>query len=202
MSRYILATLGVIGLGPGGHRAPRTVPLASNPEVWSKTALFITYDENDGYFDHVVPPFPAANAAQGKSTVSVSEEMFGSITSPSAPASSGAGPYGLGVRVPMFVLSPWSKGGRVCSEVFDHTSILRFMERRFGVREPNISPWRRTVVGDLTSAFDVSKPSSRCPRFPAPRRTCRRTTTGTTTSRWCPRRPARRCPSRSADSVW
>jgi phospholipase C len=141
--------------------------LTSDPEVWSRTALFITYDENDGYFDHVVPPFPPGSAAQGSATVSVKEELFGSLTSPSAPASSGAGPYGLGPRVPMFVLSPWSKGGRVCSEVFDHTSILRFMERRFGVAEPNITPWRRTVAGDLTSAFDFSSASSSFPAFPS-----------------------------------
>jgi phospholipase C len=141
--------------------------LTSDPEVWSRTALLITYDENDGYFDHVVPPFPPSSPAQGSSTVSVEEELFGAVTSPSAPASSGTGPYGLGMRVPMFVLSPWSRGGRVCSEVFDHTSILRFMERRFGVAEPNITPWRRAVTGDLTSAFDFSRASASLPAFPS-----------------------------------
>ncbi|MEW2544517.1 phosphocholine-specific phospholipase C [Streptomyces sp. NPDC047002] len=141
--------------------------LTSDPGVWSKTALLITYDENDGYFDHVVPPFPPSSPAQGASTVSVDEELFGSRTSPSAPASSGAGPYGLGMRVPMFVLSPWSRGGRVCSEVFDHTSILRLMERRFGVAEPHISPWRRAVTGDLTSAFDFSRASKGVPSLPS-----------------------------------
>ncbi|PSJ28378.1 phospholipase C, phosphocholine-specific [Streptosporangium nondiastaticum] len=122
--------------------------LTSNPEVWSRTALFITYDENDGYFDHVLPPFPPANADRGLSTVDASLDVFGGN------ARYGAGPYGLGQRVPMLVVSPWSTGGFVCSEVFDHTSVIRFMERRFGVREPNISPWRRAVCGDLTSAFD------------------------------------------------
>ncbi|MFF3564863.1 phosphocholine-specific phospholipase C [Streptomyces sp. NPDC002574] len=122
--------------------------LTSNPEVWSRTALLITYDENDGFFDHVVPPFPAASAAQGKSTVDVTGDLYaGSGSRP-------AGPYGLGQRVPMFVVSPWSKGGYVCSQTFDHTSILQLIERRFGVTEPNISPWRRAVCGDLTSAFD------------------------------------------------
>ncbi|GGT78827.1 phosphocholine-specific phospholipase C [Streptomyces lateritius] len=122
--------------------------LTSNPEVWSRTALFITYDENDGYFDHVVPPYPPASAAQGLSTVDTTLDHF--------PGDSryAAGPYGLGQRVPMLVVSPWSKGGYVCSEVFDHTSIIRFMERRFGVTEPHISPWRRAICGDLTSAFD------------------------------------------------
>ncbi|MFI1968573.1 phospholipase C, phosphocholine-specific [Streptomyces cinnamoneus] len=122
--------------------------LTSHPEVWSKTALFITYDENDGYFDHVVPPFPPASADQGLSTVDTALDHF------AGNGRYGAGPYGLGQRVPMIVVSPWSTGGYVCSEVFDHTSVIRFMERRFGVREPNISPWRRAICGDLTSAFD------------------------------------------------
>ncbi|KIZ14770.1 phosphocholine-specific phospholipase C [Streptomyces natalensis] len=122
--------------------------LTSNPEVWSKTALFITYDENDGYFDHVLPPFPPADANQGLSTVDSSLDHF------SGNAGYTAGPYGLGQRVPMLVVSPWSTGGYVCSEVLDHTSIIRFMEQRFGVHEPNISPWRRAICGDLTAAFD------------------------------------------------
>ncbi|NKQ53960.1 phospholipase C, phosphocholine-specific [Amycolatopsis sp. K13G38] len=130
--------------------------LTANPDVWSKTALFVTYDENDGFFDHVVPPYATA----GQSTVDTGDEIFaGSAANP-------AGPYGLGQRVPMFVVSPWSKGGFVCSEVFDHTSIIRFMERRFGVREPNISPWRRAVCGDLTSAFDFSHTDTTVPALP------------------------------------
>ncbi|GGV88085.1 phospholipase C, phosphocholine-specific [Streptomyces gelaticus] len=124
--------------------------LTSNPDVWSRTALFITYDENDGYFDHVVPPYPPASANQGLSTVDTTLDHYkGSI-------GYAAGPYGLGQRVPMIVVSPWSTGGYVCSETFDHTSILRFMENRFGVQETNISPWRRAICGDLTSAFDFS----------------------------------------------
>ncbi|MER5181194.1 phospholipase C, phosphocholine-specific [Streptomyces sp. NPDC002896] len=134
--------------------------LTSNPEVWSKTALFITYDENDGFFDHLVPPCPPPSDDQGKSTVDVSLELYkggnGYV----------AGPYGLGQRVPMLVVSPWSKGGYVCSETLDHTSIIRFMERRFGVHEPNISPWRRTVCGDLTSAFDFDRKDTRTVSLP------------------------------------
>ncbi|MFE2423578.1 phosphocholine-specific phospholipase C [Streptomyces hokutonensis] len=124
--------------------------LTSDPKVWAKTALFITYDENDGFFDHLVPPFAPGSAAQGKSTVDVGPDLF------AGNASHPAGPYGLGQRVPMIVVSPWSKGGYVCSETFDHTSVIRFMERRFGVHEPNISPWRRAICGDLTTAFDFS----------------------------------------------
>ena len=128
--------------------------LTSNHKVWSKTALFITYDENDGFFDHLVPPTPPQSRAEGISTVSTINEIY-----PGSPGNP-TGPYGLGVRVPMMVVSPWSKGGFVCSEVFDHTSLIRFIEKRFGLKEPNITPWRRAVCGDLTSAFDFATPNA------------------------------------------
>ena len=107
-----------------------------------------------------------------------------------------AGHYGLGQRVPMIVVSPWSTGGFVNSEVFDHTSIIRFMEQRFGVQEPNISPWRRAVCGDLTSAFDFGRQGHR-PGDAArtPTATSRRTTTGTPTT--CPRPPANAAPAQA-----
>ncbi|MER6385180.1 phosphocholine-specific phospholipase C [Streptomyces sp. NPDC001233] len=135
--------------------------LTADPEVWGKTALFITYDENDGFFDHVVPPFPPASAAQGKSTVDASLDLF------KGDAGHVAGAYGLGQRVPMLVVSPWSKGGYVCSETFDHTSIIRFIEGRFGVHEPNVSPWRRAITGDLTSAFDFSRKDTKPVALPS-----------------------------------
>ncbi|MYS47383.1 phospholipase C, phosphocholine-specific [Streptomyces sp. SID5998] len=134
--------------------------LTSDPKVWAKTALFITYDENDGFFDHLVPPFAPASADRGLSTVDVTQDVF------KGDAGHVAGPYGLGQRVPMLVVSPWSKGGYVCSETFDHTSIIRFIERRFGVHEPNISPWRRAVCGDLTAAFDFSSADTRPAALP------------------------------------
>jgi phospholipase C len=132
--------------------------LTANPEVWSKTVFFYMFDENDGFFDHMVPPTPPASRAEGISTVATTNELF--TGSPSYPASQYTpGPYGLGVRVPMVVISPWSKGGWVNSEVFDHTSLIRFVERRFGILEPNITPWRRAVTGDLTSAFNFKSPN-------------------------------------------
>jgi len=127
--------------------------LTANPDVWSKTAVFLMYDENDGFFDHMVPPTPPQTPAQGISTVETTNEIYpGTSEYPT-------GPYGLGMRVPMIVISPWSRGGWVNSEVFDHTSLIQFIEKRFGrdypgLRSPNITPWRRAVTGDLTSAFD------------------------------------------------
>ena len=139
--------------------------LTSNPDSWSRTALFVTYDENDGFFDHLVPPTPPRSPAEGLSTVDASAEIFAG--SPGNPS----GPYGLGVRVPMIVVSPWSKGGWVCSEQFDHTSLIRFIERRFaphrsGLIESNITAWRRAICGDLTSAFDFAKPNAAAVALP------------------------------------
>jgi phospholipase C len=139
--------------------------LASNPEVWSQTVLFIDYDEEGGFFDHMVPPTPPPSADLGASTVSIVNEIYpGSPDHPS-------GPYGLGMRVPLLVVSPWSKGGWVNSQLFDHTSIIRFMEARFAGGNPdlietNITPWRRAVVGDLTTAFDFATPDKRRVRLP------------------------------------
>jgi phospholipase C len=71
--------------------------------------------------------------------------------------------------VPALVISPWSRGGWVCSEVFDHTSTLKLLERRFGVHEPNISAWRRQTVGDMTSALRLSHRDPKFPRLPDPK---------------------------------
>ncbi|MEV5002907.1 phosphocholine-specific phospholipase C [Nocardioides sp. LML1-1-1.1] len=136
--------------------------LTSNPDVWAKTALFITYDENDGFFDHLVPPLAPGPVVPGASTASTEHEHHAGEDPRFVP-----GPYGMGPRVPMFVVSPWSTGGWVCSETFDHTSVLRFLERRFGVREPQVTPWRRTVAGDLTSAFDFSRRQASVPPLPS-----------------------------------
>ncbi|MEV0285068.1 phosphocholine-specific phospholipase C [Kribbella sp. NPDC050820] len=113
--------------------------IASDPETWSKTVLLINFDENDGYFDHVPPPVaPRPTSGSG-------DDWYNGR------------PIGLGPRVPMTVISPWSVGGHVNSQVFDHTSVIRFLERWTGVQEPNISSWRRAACGDLTSAFDFGR---------------------------------------------
>jgi phospholipase C len=140
--------------------------LTANPDLWSKTALFINYDENDGFFDHIVPPSAPVSPAQGMSTVDTTNEIFAGNTS------FATGPYGLGPRVPMIVVSPWSKGGFVCSETFDHTSLIRFIEQRFGsehpgLREAQISAWRRAVCGDLTAAFDFKSPNDKRVSLPS-----------------------------------
>lgn len=132
--------------------------LTADPDVWSRTVLLITYDENDGFFDHLVPPHAPNPQIPGASTVPTEHEYYrGSLAD---------GAFGMGPRVPMFVVSPWSTGGWVCSETFDHTSIIRLIEARFGVTEPQITPWRRAVAGDLTSAFDFSRNVDGIPALP------------------------------------
>ena len=128
--------------------------LAAEPEVWAGTVFILNYDENGGFFDHVPPPLPPVRRALGLSTVdTAAEDLHGT-------------PIGLGVRTPMLVVSPWSRGGWVNSQVFDHTSVLRFLALRFGVDEPNIGPWRRAVTGDLSSCFDFGGADPRWPALP------------------------------------
>lgn len=139
--------------------------LTKNPEVWRKTIFVLTYDENDGLFDHV-PPFQAPDPrdpATGR--VSAGIDVAGEFVTMEEerarkkPAECRSNSIGLGFRVPMIVASPWSRGGAVCSQVFDHTSVVRLIEqvmsRRAGrpIRETNISAWRRAVCGDMSSVF-------------------------------------------------
>ncbi|MFM0210228.1 phospholipase C, phosphocholine-specific [Paraburkholderia sediminicola] len=128
--------------------------LVARPDVWSKTVFLLNYDEQGGFFDHAPPPAPPASSAQGLTTMTTTGEV------------SGGQPIGLGFRVPMTVISPWSKGGYVCSQVFDHTSIIQLIEKRFGVHCPNISAWRRSVCGDLTSAFNFRRADADWPSLP------------------------------------
>jgi phospholipase C len=139
--------------------------LTQNPAVWKKTIFMLTYDENDGYFDHV-PPFVAPDPRRpetGKVSPSIDAELD-YVTKENEmqrkpPWECRDSSIGLGYRVPLVIASPWTRGGYVCSQVFDHTSPIQFLEkflskkRKQEVRETNISSWRRTVCGDLTSAF-------------------------------------------------
>lgn len=119
--------------------------IAANPEVWAKTVFILNYDENDGLFDHVAPPTPPPGTPH---------EFVNGL------------PIGAGFRVPCILISPWTAGGWVCSEPFDHTSTLRFLEKFTGVREDNISDWRRKTFGDLTSAFRFDDKMAQAPTLP------------------------------------
>jgi len=129
--------------------------LWDNPKLWESTVVLINYDENDGFFDHVVPPAPPP----GTPGEFLPANQHGAPSGPLVP-------IGLGPRVPMTVISPWSRGGWVNSQVFDHTSVLRFLEAWTGVKEPNISAWRRAICGDLTSCFDFRAHDTTIPLLP------------------------------------
>ena len=130
----------------GAHYV-RTVleALMGNQDLWNTTALFVTYDEHDGYFDHVLPPTPDA---------SHKNEFIDGL------------PIGFGSRVPMIIASPWTRGGYVDSNTYNHTSMLQFLETWTGVRARNITDWRRSVAGDLTAAFDFARPDFSIPDLP------------------------------------
>jgi phospholipase C len=131
--------------------------LVSNPDVWAKTVLFVTYDENGGFFDHVRPPTAPSGTPGEYLTVNPLPSAASGVT----------GPIGLGFRVPCLVISPFSRGGWYCSDTFDHTSLLRFIETRFGVEVPNLTTWRRKTTGDLTSALPLISPNTSVPNLPA-----------------------------------
>ncbi|MDX3311872.1 alkaline phosphatase family protein [Streptomyces sp. NPDC054884] len=125
--------------------ASKIEAIAADPQVWAKTAFILNYDENDGLFDHVPPPVPP---------VGTPGEFVGGL------------PIGAGFRVPAIIVSPWTVGGWVAGETFDHTSTLRLLEQLTGVLEPNISDWRRSAFGDLTSAFRFADGSALAPALP------------------------------------
>ena len=136
--------------------------LSLNPAQWAKTALFVTFDENGGFFDHVAP----VTAPPGTAGEYITAPAVPDPTVIGSPAISG--PIGLGFRVPMLIISPFSRGGFISSGLFDHTSVLRFLETRFGAEVPNLSAWRRATVGDMTSAFNFTKTDTSIPSLPIP----------------------------------
>ena len=139
----------------------------ANPDVWKKTVLIITYDENGGFFDHVLPPVPPLTSDIGSTSpgIVVTNGTTTRDVNSEATTTGSTQPLGMGIRVPTLVISPWSAGGRVCSEVFDHTSALQFLDtwlavkgkQTEGTQFTNISSWRKAIAGDLTSAFDFNR---------------------------------------------
>ena len=174
----VLADVSYVGQSLGATEHPSGLPaagaqflaqildaLAGNEDLWNTTMLVIQYDENDGFYDHVVPPTP--NKAQ------FPEEF---VTKASALGTPGGDlPVGFGYRVPCFIVSPWSTGGHIFSAPSDHASCLRLIEAvsaagglsgKGPVTFPNISPWRRSVTSDLTGALKgKAMPAPSSPQF-------------------------------------
>jgi len=140
-----------------GHVTKIIQALITQPDLWAKTVVIVTFDENGGFFDHVPPPTPPPRTpGEFLSAAHLPSEAHG-ITAP----------IGLGFRVPTLVVSPFSRGGYVNSDVFDHTSLLRLLESRFGVAVPNLTSWRRKTAGDLTSTLNLGAPDTSVPALPS-----------------------------------
>jgi phospholipase C len=153
--------------------------LTSNPTVWASTIFILYFDENDGYFDHAlnpaVPSYNADGSLAGASTISLPGMYFdnssrtyssGSYLSSADTISGQLRPWGLGFRVPFTVVSPWSKGGWVNSQVFSACSIGMFLEKWLGITVPAITPWHRSICGDLTTCFNFATPNDTFPTLP------------------------------------
>ena len=158
--------------------------LVSNPAVWEKTVFLVVYDENGGFFDHVSPPTPGptvTNLADLPSGSQAGGSFDGEYVTTSSPQNAAGGPpadwggilgpVGLGFRVPALVISPFSAGGWVCPDTFDHVSTLKLIESVFlpsgsimGSGGLHVSPWRYSSVGDLTAAL----PNLTAPTYPVP----------------------------------
>jgi phospholipase C len=102
----------------GQHSMSEVINALMASKLWQSSALFFTYDEGGGFFDHVPPPQVDA--------------------------------YGLGFRVPMLVVSPWVRRGYVSGQLYEHSSVLKFIERRFGL--PSLA--------SVNHQFDTSTPGT------------------------------------------
>ena len=144
---WVVAPDAMTGIGEQQQFAARHLAaITANPDLWAKTLVVLTHADHGGAFDHVPPPTPSA----------VNLDEYVALQ-----------PIGFGPRVPAIVVSPWTRGGRVSSEVFDHTSILRLLEHRFGVAAPLISPWRRETAGDLLDVLDFGSYDPSVPKVAA-----------------------------------
>jgi len=138
--------------------------LKDTPEVYKKTAFILNYDEGGQFYDHAWTPTPPMPNTEGKSTVTTDGEVNEDVLLPYEGVPQ---PIGLGFRVPGLIVSPWTRGDIVVSEIYDHTSTIQFLEKKFNLEpNPNISPWRRAMTGDMMAAFDFANPDYSWPDLP------------------------------------
>ncbi len=109
--------------------------------TWTSSALFLTYDEHGGYYDHVAPPAAPAPDDVPPSLKNTDEA---------------AGFDHYGIRVPAVVVSPFARKSFVSHVVHDHTSILRFIETRFGL--PSLTA-RDAQSDPMLEFFDFTHPA-------------------------------------------
>ncbi len=102
----------------GQHSMSEVINALMASKLWQSSALFFTYDEGGGFFDHMPPPQVDA--------------------------------YGMGFRVPMLVVSPWARRGYISGQLYEHSSVLKFIERRFGLQS----------LASVNHQFDTSTPGT------------------------------------------
>ncbi|MFL5356992.1 alkaline phosphatase family protein [Archangium sp.] len=112
--------------------------------AWKNTVLIINFDEWGGFYDHVPPP-----------------------TAPIPPADQLAGNADgrLGFRTPALLIAPWARQGAVSHTQFDHTSVLRFIEWRWGLEPLTV---RDATANNLVEALDFTQPPRRAPLLLVP----------------------------------
>jgi phospholipase C len=120
-----------------------------NSSLWRKTLFILTYDEHGGYYDHVPPPVALAPDSIPP-TVQPGESMY-----------DGFARYGF--RVPSIVVGPYAKRNHVSHVVYDHTSILAFLERKWNLQAMT---YRDANANDLTDFIDMPALASGQPTFP------------------------------------
>src|SRR3569833_3112835 len=111
---------------------------------WPGTVLVINYDEWGGFFDHVPPPFAPI---------------------PTADLVAGNNDGLLGFRVPCLVIAPWAQRGAVAHDQYDHTSILKMIEDRWGLPPLTV---RAAGARSLADVLDLNHPVLDAPRFAVP----------------------------------
>ena len=156
--------------------------LTKNPKVWQHTVFIVNYDENGGFFDHVAPPTPGPTVTS-LADIPAGSQYDGEYVHTTNPTNAAGGPpsdwynvlgpVGLGFRTPCLVISPFSAGGHVVSDLFDHISVLKLVEKRFApgsiTGNLHLSSWRYGLVGDMTSALPrLSSPNATVPSLPQP----------------------------------
>lgn len=144
--------------------------LRSNDRLWRKTMLVITYDEHGGFYDHVIPP--TADLRIGNSTPPVLEPGTTVVaTSGSTAADRGlASPYlktGYGLRVPTFVVSPWTPAGKGPDLVLDFCSILKTIVARFCAADKPFVSDRVNASNSFNAYLTETQPRMNVPASPA-----------------------------------
>ncbi len=155
--------------------AARVINAVMTGRGWPKTLLIWLYDEHGGYYDHVQPPpavepddVPGQNPMQRNFLLRLLR--FTSYASRIETADAGPSAYDrLGFRVPAVIVSPYARPGYVTSTVYDHTSILKLIERKW-----NLPPLTRrdAAAMDPLDALDLQNPPQFLtpPDLPAPAR--------------------------------